>query len=198
MAYTTEAHIENYALTDILDSFSGQISDWIDAAEAYIDGKTGRTFEAQTQTRYYSGSGSRRLVVDDMTQIDNVMLANDKYGDSRTEVLSGDYIILPRDFEARNMPLKAIYLKDDYWIKGVNNHEITGKFGYSDLAPDAIELAATIIVSILINEHKSTDSYSKQSEKIGEYSISYEEGSKRQEEMQKVEDLLEPYEKLLL
>ena len=65
MPYTTETKIENYLLTDIDASLSSQVSDWITAAENWINNYTGKVFETASSVKYFDGNGKTALIVDD-------------------------------------------------------------------------------------------------------------------------------------
>ena len=199
--YTTEEKIENYLLQDIDSSFSDQIDNWIVAVENYIDKETGRNFIADSTAseRRFNGSDKNIILIDDCIEVTKVEVATDVYGESLTEISSDDYILLPRDYDADGKPIKGVFAKNYVFssgIKGLANHQITAKWGYSESVPGDIEFAATVLVGGIINFQRGSGQEVK-SEKIGDYSISYnnDNSGNSMNDFQQIEHILKSYKK---
>jgi hypothetical protein len=123
----------------------------IGAAQRYIESQTNRIFEATTATRYYDRSAVDRwnsrllnLYQDELLSI--TTLTN---GDSSgTTIASTKYWLTPRN---EGPPYHGILLKTDiadywefdtdYWVT------VIGTWGYSDVPPDDIRWAATVLAA---------------------------------------------------
>lgn len=170
--YTTESNLEDFLNIDIT---SGEADTAMEQATELIDNITKRTFETGTATvRWFKGNGRKLLRIDDATEVTKVEKGNDKWGDSLSTVDSDDYILQPRNYSERGIPIKGIYLKSGYWgftEDGAENHKITAKWGYSDTPPDDIVLATTIIASGIYSQNRSSGHVER--EKIGNYWVTY-------------------------
>lgn len=167
-AYTDEATIEKYLLTDIDASFSAQIAEWISGVSTYIENYTGRTFVADTEAteRLFEGGRSQKLLIGDCVAITKVEVG-DQYGEAFTEIDAADYQALPYN----STPKYSIGLKRQTW--GVGVHRITAKWGYSVACPLDIKFAATVLVAGIIWPQINPGG-TKKSETIGNYSVSYQ------------------------
>ena len=164
--YTTIEDIGIYLGIDAQEDWD----DFIISIEKLIEQETGRVFVADSVAgiRYFHGQGSPFLRIDDCIEVTKVE-TGDTYGDSFTEIEEDGYILVPRE----DTPIKGIYLKDNYWNKGIGNHRITAKWGYSEDVPGDIKLATTILTAgIVKNNIKSKGD--KVSERIGDYNVSYD------------------------
>lgn len=147
--YCTLAELKRYITpnesTDPLDD--QVLIDIIEAASRFIDGVTGRTFYARTETRYFSvpeGQDARKLFLDD----DLLTVTTLTNGDG-TVLTTADYYLLPRNLS----PKYAVVLKESssyYWIwDSSNNSEyvisIAGTWGYAASAPDDVKDACRMI-----------------------------------------------------
>lgn len=197
MAYTTEEKIEKFLNTSIT---SGDADNFIDQAEKIINNLTGRNFEADTtaSTRRFIGTDKNTLLIDDCIEVTKVEKANDKWGESLTEIESDDYILVPRNYSSENIPIKGVYWKYGYFGTGgdaVENHRVTAKWGYSENAPDDIVFVATVIAAGLYSANRSVGS--AKSEKIGNYSITYGD-DKKWSSFDRAKEILQSYKKYVL
>jgi len=176
--YTTKTKVETFLNTTI----SINIDDYIETAENIIDMLTGRNFIADTTdvVRYYSGCGSKVLLIDDAVEITKVEIGDDDYGGSFTEineVSSSDasgYFTMPENFSEDGEPITKLILRSHKFLSGIKNQKITGKWGYSVNVPADICFAATVIAGGIYNTNYGGAVASKlKSEKIGNYSVSY-------------------------
>lgn len=164
--YTDRQSVENYLLIDIDEGFWDQIDEWIAAVSQHIAKETGRNFNVGVETEpsehVYDGSGIDSLVIEDC-------LAVTKLEIGETEVDSDEYFLYP----ANGTPKYQIALQHGRrFPNGRQNITITGRWGYSDVAPADIKFAATVLVAGIINTSNG-DQGDVQSETIGRYSVTY-------------------------
>jgi hypothetical protein len=190
--YTTKGNIENYLLQEIDSSLDDQIDNWIEAVTKYIENYTGRVFEAEEETRLFDGNNRITLTVGDFISISEIKLGLDYWGDD-TETIT-DYLVLPINYEEDGIPADTIFLKSQWFIRGVGNHSVTAMWGYSETVPTDIELAATMITSKIIQKHIITQG-DIESEKIGDYSITT---NIKEQIDDKVKPILDSYTKYYL
>lgn len=174
--YTNEENIERYLNITIPD---GDASIFIDAAQRHIENFTGKRFRADENatSRLYDGTGKRELRIDDCIEVTKVEKGNDQWGDSLTEIDASDYFTLPTNNDAYAMPIDRILLKHNHFLQGHANHKITAKWGYSENPPDDIKFAATVLAAGMYYQNRGENSGQIQSEKIGDYSVSYTKDS---------------------
>lgn len=192
MAYTTEVAIENYLQTDIDNSFSSQIADWISAAEKYINNYCNRPegFEAVSQgTRYFeSTEGTKELLVDQFTNLTSVQLLDitDGITVERTLVENEDFWAYPLNTSMRYrlvlMPNAAVY----HWLK---NQRVKVVADWGGVTKD-IELATTMLVGKIIE--KGLKGGTIVSESLGDYSVTYADIENVAKEMG-ITKILAPY-----
>ncbi len=174
--YTTEAKLNTFLNTTVTP---GSADDAINEAVDIIDKMTDRNFIADTvaTARRFDGNDLEDLPIDECIEITVVKQGTDLYGDTSSTISeggSGGYYPNPRDYAARGKPITAIHLRGLYWVVGYGNHEITAKWGYSEEAPEAIVFAATILAAGIYNYNRGNGGGTIKSEKIGNYSVSYE------------------------
>jgi len=172
--YTTRAKIENFLLITVEEYFYDQVDDFIDDVERFIDELTGRNFVAdeEASARLYNGDNTNELEIDDCIEIETVELGDGFYAESFAE--TEEYIALPANALAKGFPIKAIHLKEDIFTKGLQNHRITAKWGYSENCPGDVSMAATILASHLWKFGRGGITGGISQEKIGNYSVTYE------------------------
>lgn len=188
--YTNKTNVETY----LNKTITGSIDYIIDSVEKYIDNYTGRNFVAsQELIRVYSGDNTQNLLIDDAIEINKVEIGNDQYGDSFTEVdLDTDYKLLPANYEADGVPITKIHLRNSVFGVGVQNHRITGKWGFSEEAPSDIVWVATFLASSVYQQGQGGNLGGVASERIGEYSVSFKT-DKDLDDFEKVKDILNSY-----
>ena len=189
MRYTSSEKIELFIGKEISTSFV----DYINAAERYINQYTGRNFTAgNTEAlRQYNGTNTRELFIDDCIEITKVEVGDDYYGDTFTEVT--DYLTMPANNTALNVPVNKLWLKDGVFQFGIQNHQITAKWGYSEEAPDDIVWATTFLASSIYKSGSSGVGGVK-SEKIGDFSVSFN-NDKELTDFNKVQTILDKYKR---
>ena len=175
--YTTEAKIENYILTDIDPSYADTVTEIIEGVEDLIDMETGRNFiaDADATPRLFSGQGDRALIIDDAIDISLVEVGTDDFGGSFITIGnsgSNRYFTEPSNHVAKKKPITKLLLRDRTFTAGVQNHRITGKWGYSEEVPSNISFAATVFVAGILNQSRKGGDQVK-SERIGNYQVTY-------------------------
>lgn len=194
MSYTNKANIQNLLLITISDSFDSQISEWISAAEAWINTYCGREFEQESSTyKLYDGSGTKELLIDDLltfTKVETLDLDGDV---DETVDSSSMYWLYP----ANKSPKYKIRLNPanspvSVFPKGHQNIKVTGTFGYSSSVPSDVKLATTKLVGAMIRESQTDVTAQIESEKLGEYSVTFSDISKLADRLG-VKDILNQY-----
>jgi len=173
--YTTEAKLETFLNKSIT---AGEADDAINQAVTLIDQYTDRNFiaDSEASARVFDGTGCDMLEIDECISITKVERGLDEYGDSKEEISAGGfngYYLLPANRSAENLPIQQIHLRDRYWIKGLQNNQITAKWGFSENVPEPIVLATTILAAGIYMYNRGGASGTVKSEKIGNYSVTY-------------------------
>lgn len=175
--YTDQSAIENYLLIDVDATYLDQLDEWIEGVSREIMHITGRQFlaDAEASERVFDGDSTPELLIDDCVEITKVERGNDTYGGSFTEVSEGGasgYVALPNNYAARGVPIRKLLYRGGEWGTGEQNQRITAKWGYAAEVPADIKFAATVIVAGILNATRK-DQGEIQSERIGNYSVSY-------------------------
>lgn len=205
MSYTTEAKINTFLGETIT---SGDADDYIAAAEAYIDGFTGRKFvaDASASERVFDGNDREKILIDECVAITQVKVGNDYYGDSQTVVAaaldgnSPSYRSLPNNALVKGLPISEILLRGKYFVRGIGNHAITAKWGYSVACPDDISFAATVLAAGMYAANRSSGTGEVKTESIGAYSVTYDIGSGdgKWGEFTRALEILKQYKRIIL
>lgn len=170
--YTTIQDIENYTLTEILDTFEPNVTNWIAMMEAYIEKKTGRVFIADgtASARYFSGNGRGEIEIDDAVAV-TAIESYDDYGALYHTFLNTEYAVQPYN----SLPIRRVEVlpvSDYYFDRGQRNVKVTAKWGYTVAVPPLISFATMVLVAGIINFSNNADGEIS-AERIGEYSVTY-------------------------
>lgn len=202
--YTTEEKIENYILTDIDPSYSGTVTEIIEGVEDIIDNETGRNFKAdeEASARLFSGQGDKSLLIDDAVAITLVEVGLDDFGGSFITVGntgSNRYFTEPSNHAAKLKPITKLLLRDRFFTAGVQNHRITGKWGYSAEVPNDIAFAATVFAAGILNQSRKGGDQIK-SERIGNYQVTYnsDNGKDSWSDFERAMGILDKYKRYYL
>jgi len=192
--YTTKTAIENYLMTSIAGSFDSQINDWIYSIEAYIEGITGRKFLADdTATRRsFNSEGEYDVLIDDCVEVTKVETGTDT--DDLNEVESDEYYVGPENAVECHKPINVLEMISGVFPHARRSVHVTARWGYSDIVPDDIRLAATILVAGIINYSNKADGEIK-TMTVGRYSVTYKD-DKGWEDAENVRRILERYKAL--
>jgi len=122
---------------------SSLLGAWLSAAIASLERKTRRQFVASTETRFFDGSGTGELAIDDYVSLSSVKLhgvvsASTPFEFSSwcDEVVYGSpksKILIARGSIPAFSPIFV-----ERWPEGRRNVEITGTWGYGSTVPDDI------------------------------------------------------------
>ena len=154
----TIQELQNYLLTEIDSSFTGQVNTWINQMSKYIETETGQEFaeQAEASERVFDGNSKRELLVDKFYELDLVT-----YKDTPIEVLA---------YPANKTPQWKLY-SEQRFPYGRQNIVVNAKWGYGG-APDDIAFACLIFTAGIIQKQVISKN-DKASEKIGDYQVSY-------------------------
>jgi len=176
--YTTKEKIENYLMTNIDSSFDTQITNWISAAQLYINNYVGKSdgFEETVESiKYYDGNGERELDIDECIEITSIEILESNGTDVEYTLSEGqenDYITWPYN----ELPIYRLRLTNVAEVgsfnKGKKRIKITAKWGHSSTVPKDVELVATILTSSAIEPGLKGGKI--KSEKLGDYSVAFE------------------------
>ena len=122
---------------------SSILTAWLSAAVASLERQTRRQFVATTETRYFDGSGTGELAIDDYVSISSVKLYG-VIGSSSPLTFSSwceeavygspkSKILIARGSVPAFSPLFV-----ERWPEGRRNIEVTGTWGYSSSVPDDV------------------------------------------------------------
>jgi hypothetical protein len=176
-AYITVEDVENMALVDVVDSFEPQIDEWIIAMSNQVSLLTNREWLADDteypEVRYFDGTGNSYLRIGEAVDIDSIEVGED-YGENFTAVT--DYITTPYN----SSPITKLVRKDGVWDRGIKNIKVTGNFGYATEVPVDIKFAVAVLVAGIINAQSNQEG-EIQSEKIGNYAVTYSTDEQKQD-----------------
>jgi len=185
-AYTTKQKLDSLLRVTPDESettnYLTEVEFSINSAIDVVDNLTQRNFVATEATaKLYSGYGGNELRIDECIEVTKVERGLDTYGDSKEEISAGGYngyYLLPANYEDRKTPITHIHLRDRYWVRGFQNNQITAKWGFSEVCPDDVSWATTVIAGG-IYEYRvfgSKGTGEVKAEKIGNYNVSYDVG----------------------
>ena len=201
MSYTSKANVQNLLMINIDASFNTQISDWIEAAESFINNYCNRdSFELESDTeKIYDGSSTRELLVDDILTVSKIEMLDDDGDVNYTLDESTDWYLYP----ANKTPKTSIILNPSnapigIFVRGYQNIKITGTFGYATTAPKDIVLAATRIVAQIISDKNLNIAGNIKSEKLGEYTVTFMDVDKITDSLNIKADILDKYRRIVV
>ena len=169
--YCSTEDIENYLTISIAVEFESQVEDWINGVSEYIKSITNRDWLADSteSARTYDGNGMQSLEVDDFIGTPTVK-TGDEY--NQNMVARTDFILYPYNTEHKN----TLILQDDCFERGIQNVEVTAKWGFGATVPNDIKHACTVITSAIVLAQTNQDG-EVESEKIGNYTVKYKSES---------------------
>lgn len=125
----------------------------VESVSRAIDDFCGRRFYAATQTRYYSATSGRRLLVDDLLSVTTLKTDDDGDGTYETTWATKDYHLAPYNAQLESVP-------EPYWSIEVSESgdysfpvgvrrgvEIAGSWGFSATTPDVVNRACLFQVA---------------------------------------------------
>jgi len=171
----TKQELEQYTLKSIDNSFDTAIARWTEQITQYIENYTGREFRvpAEAESRLFDGNNQYEMLLGDFFDI--------------TEVTVDDTAIDVLAYPA-NKVQKYKVTSSKLFKRGRQNVEVTAMFGFEAI-PEDIKFACLVlvagIVNVQVNAHKSSES-------IGNYSVSYETESQR-DDFKRATQILQMY-----
>lgn len=195
--YCSETDVENYLLTTIDDTFSGQIEKWIEQVEAYIEKKTERIFIADTEAseRWFDGNGELDLYLDEFVSISGLVIYDALGNEQYTLTENTHYLSFPYN-ETPKRGLRTKYyntLGFTYFPSGIRNTKATAKWGYSVAVPDPIKFATTVLVSGIVNFSNQSEGEIK-SEKVGEWQVTYRD-NQQEADFKRANEIIDQFTK---
>ena len=179
-SYTDIESVEAYTLLDIAEEYEANVESWIIAMSNYVYNVTNRDWLADDEEseKFYNGNGKSFLTIPDYIEITDVSV-----GDNFGENLESKTF-----YTEQNTPITKVYLKDDIFPVGVQNIAIEGILGFAEEVPEDIKWATTVLVAgIVFSQQKQNGEIT--SEKIGNYSVSYDT-DKQKADYQRAMDIL--------
>lgn len=171
--YITEGDLENMILQDIDASYSTWIAAVIAFVEAYVDKYCGTYYSTTTgaATKYYDGSGTEELQIDEFESITSVEVLNADGSVIATLTENSDFWTYPLNLTVKNtIKLSGVGAISEFPDQA-RAVKVVGSFGLSSV-PAPIKLAAIQLAAKVINNGLRGGQVS--SENLGSYSISYE------------------------
>lgn len=176
MSYSNEEKVEDYLTIDIDSSFSSRIIEWAESVDKYIDNYTGKSFSEISESRYFDGSGSRELDVDDFVSISEVLILNYEDDDTMYALSEGkgnDYVTFPYNETPKYRLILTPASTIGGWLKGDRRIKITATWGHQSSIPSDIVLAATMLLAGIIE--KGLKGGTVKSESLGDYSVTFKD-----------------------
>ena len=199
--YTNRTAVQNYLLVNIDTSFDTQIDEWCIAVSNWIDTYCNRdSFEQEAATsKLYDGNGLDTLYVNDLLSVTKIEILDEDGSVDFTFDSTTMYYLYP----ANKTPKTSIVINSSnapigVFLKGKQNVKITGVFGYATTVPNEIKLVATRLVASIIQEKNLDATAEITSEKLGEYSINFQDIDKLANRLKNIEDILDRYRNIPL
>jgi hypothetical protein len=195
MAYITEGDLEKFILQDIDATFSTWITSVIEIVEDYIDNYCGTNFKDQgSQTKYYNGSGTEELIIDNFQTITSVQIldSNGTVIENLTE--NSDYWASPYNSGIQNKLVLTGANLTSVWPDRHHSVKVVGTFGY-DSVPTPVKLAGIQLCAKIINEGLRGGQV--KSENLGSYRVEYKEINETMESLG-IKEILNQYRELRL
>lgn len=174
--YTNRTLIEQYLGNDTdfsgIDSF---VTTVIGAVKSYIDVLTGTTFEGASSLKLYDGDGANSVFVDPFTGTPSLVRILEDDGSVVATLVSGaanDYLAYPLNSTVKN----EILLTGNGQLGRLGRGqrlEVTATFGDTATVPADVQLAATMLAAKVLQNNIPVDGQNKQSESLGDYSVTY-------------------------
>lgn len=165
MPYCTKLDVQNYLLKTIGTSFDAQLTSHIAAMSGYIDEAVGYPLYRTAETeRKYDGTGRGQLKIDPVHTISAVTVD----GTTVTPVQK------PYNTDTKT----ELVLPLDVFPHGLANVSVTGVHCLKKTLPEQIKWACTVLVALTVQQ-VDEQREGVQSEKIGDYSVTYADQKQR-------------------
>lgn len=165
MPYTTKLDVQNYLLKTIGTSFDTALTSHIAAMSEYIDRTIGYPLYRTDETvRLYDGTGNNFLKIDPVHTISAVTVG----GDTITPIQR------PYNTDTKT----ELVLQSATFPSGFANVSVTGIHSLQSELPEQIKWACTVLVALTVQQ-VDEQREGVQSEKIGDYSVTYQDQKQR-------------------
>lgn len=131
----------------------------LSAASRLIDGLCQRSFDRVTDTRYFDGSGTGHLWVDDLVSVSSIKMdqdGDDSFEDE-TALAATDYYLWPYNAAREGKPYEALKMARNgnysQWGKGERMVQVAGVFGWPNV-PKPIERATIIAAKDILDRQR--------------------------------------------
>jgi len=190
---------------EIENSFTSQVTVWIQWMTEYVEAQTGRVFEADAANseKVYEVDLQRsvsvggyyvspiELVVDEFV---NTSTSTIKLTIDDDELDSDEFLLYPAT--VNELPKTRLVLKKDtglVFTEGEQNIKVEAKWGYSVAAPGDIKFATIVLVAGMVNNSWSSEG-EMSSVTLGRYTMSFKT-EKQLGDFERVKEILEIYTK---
>lgn len=184
--YTNETSIESYLLTDIDDSYSGQITEWIQAMSAHMDEYCNQSLVAPVspvaETFRYDGDNTDTLIINTCNTLTEV----------RIDGVVTDVLTYP----ANKPYITKIVLSSGYFPCGKQNVEVEAIQSMLTEIPADLRFVATVLVAGII-QNQIMGMKAGTTETIGDYSITYKD-KKQVADYELAMGILQKYKRFVL
>ena len=165
MPYTTKLDVQNYLLKTIGTSFDTALTSHIAAMSGYIDEAVGYPlYRTAENERRYDGTGNNFLKIDPVHTISAVTVG----GETITTIQR------PYNTDTKT----ELVLELATFPKGMANVSVTGIHSLKAELPEQIKWACTVLVALTVQQ-VDEQREGVQSEKIGDYSVTYQDQKQR-------------------
>ncbi|MEJ6011436.1 hypothetical protein [Novosphingobium aquae] len=170
MEYTDKTAVQNYLLTNIENTFDTQLAAYITAMTEFIDQRAGYPIYRNAEsTNLYDGQGDNLLSISPVCTNDTVTTIDVTIDGVAVDPLMAPYNSVTK----RELVLRGEVFPTDY-----ANVAVTGIHSFEPTLPEKIKWACTVLVAGIINQ-VNNQTEGVQSEKIGEYQVSYKDQAAR-------------------
>lgn len=165
MNYTDAAAVAAYLNKDIASSFDVPLASYIEAMSEYIDSHVGYPVYRDTpEERHYDGTGRPSIQIDPVHTI--------------TAVTVDGTAVTPVQQPNNNDVKRGLTLRNAIFPEDLANVSVTGIHSLRAALPEQIKWACTVLVALAVQQ-VDEQREGVQSEKIGDYSVTYQDQQQR-------------------
>lgn len=165
MNYTDQAAVASYLNKDIASSFGTSLTSHIAAMSGYIDEAIGYPLHRTEETeRKYDGNGRGRMKIDPVHTI--------------SEVTVDGTTVTPLEWPYNSDTKTQLVQQVAHFPTGLANVSVTGVHCLKKTLPEQIKWACTVLVALTVQQ-VDEQREGVQSEKIGDYSVTYQDQKQR-------------------
>ena len=165
--YTSIEEISNYLTLNIDENFESQLEKWIEAMSDYVSNYTNREWSVtEVETRLYTGNNTNNISIDEAISIVSVEMGGDDITDD------------VESYPLNSLPIRRLFYRNGIFLKDYGNIAVEGIFGASSTIPEDIRFITTVLVAGIILAQTQQEGEVK-SEKIGNYSVTYDTESQK-------------------